>query len=158
MALAFYKQVFPEMVIHSGETSDDNTLELARFDLGGLRIQIHNDPMQHAFDFTPSSSIFLDLDDSEHLEALAQVLAIDGKTMMPLDNYGFSQRFTWVQDRFGVSWQTKFTLITLVEPIACGDFTFAVRYTPLACLWPHPTSAQRIHRAAFWRGPGRVRW
>jgi predicted 3-demethylubiquinone-9 3-methyltransferase (glyoxalase superfamily) len=24
---------------------------------------------------------------------------------MPLDDYGFSQRFGWVADRFGVSWQ-----------------------------------------------------
>jgi predicted 3-demethylubiquinone-9 3-methyltransferase (glyoxalase superfamily) len=25
--------------------------------------------------------------------------------MMPLDNYGFSRRFGWLGDRFGVSWQ-----------------------------------------------------
>jgi predicted 3-demethylubiquinone-9 3-methyltransferase (glyoxalase superfamily) len=25
--------------------------------------------------------------------------------MMPPDDYGFSKRFTWVEDRFGVSWQ-----------------------------------------------------
>jgi predicted 3-demethylubiquinone-9 3-methyltransferase (glyoxalase superfamily) len=25
--------------------------------------------------------------------------------LMPLDNYGFSRRFGWVNDRFGVSWQ-----------------------------------------------------
>ena len=25
--------------------------------------------------------------------------------MMPADNYGFSRLFTWVSDRFGVSWQ-----------------------------------------------------
>ncbi|CAM5407966.1 hypothetical protein MAUB1S_06937 [Mycolicibacterium aubagnense] len=25
--------------------------------------------------------------------------------LMPLDNYGFSRRFAWLNDRFGVSWQ-----------------------------------------------------
>ncbi len=25
--------------------------------------------------------------------------------LMPPANYGFSQKFTWVADRFGVSWQ-----------------------------------------------------
>ena len=28
-----------------------------------------------------------------------------GQILMPLDNYGFSQRFGWLNDRFGVSWQ-----------------------------------------------------
>lgn len=28
-----------------------------------------------------------------------------GQDRMPLDNYGFSQKFGWVNDRFGVSWQ-----------------------------------------------------
>ena len=25
--------------------------------------------------------------------------------MMPVDTYGFSTLFTWIADRFGVSWQ-----------------------------------------------------
>ena len=25
--------------------------------------------------------------------------------LMPVDDYGFSRRFGWVDDRFGVSWQ-----------------------------------------------------
>lgn len=28
-----------------------------------------------------------------------------GQAIMPPDNYGFSRRFAWVQERFGVSWQ-----------------------------------------------------
>lgn len=28
-----------------------------------------------------------------------------GKVLMPLGEYGFSRRFGWVNDRFGVSWQ-----------------------------------------------------
>jgi predicted 3-demethylubiquinone-9 3-methyltransferase (glyoxalase superfamily) len=36
---------------------------------------------------------------------LAKELAQDGQVLMGLDNYGFSRLFTWVNDRFGVSWQ-----------------------------------------------------
>jgi len=28
---------------------------------------------------------------------------------MPVGNYGFSKRFGWVVDRFGVSWQVNFS-------------------------------------------------
>ena len=27
--------------------------------------------------------------------------------LMPLDNYGFSKKFGWTNDRFGVSWQVN---------------------------------------------------
>lgn len=27
------------------------------------------------------------------------------EALMPLDNYGFSEKFGWTNDRFGVSWQ-----------------------------------------------------
>ena len=29
----------------------------------------------------------------------------EGSVMMPLNNYGFSKKFGWTADRFGVSWQ-----------------------------------------------------
>ena len=35
----------------------------------------------------------------------AATLTEGGDTMMPPDGYGFSRRFAWVSDRFGVSWQ-----------------------------------------------------
>jgi predicted 3-demethylubiquinone-9 3-methyltransferase (glyoxalase superfamily) len=43
-------------------------------------------------------------DDSELNEAYNQ-LSSGGQVLMPLDNYGFSQKFGWVKDRFRVSWQ-----------------------------------------------------
>ena len=32
-------------------------------------------------------------------------LSDGGSELMPLDNYGFSQLFGWVNDRYEVSWQ-----------------------------------------------------
>jgi predicted 3-demethylubiquinone-9 3-methyltransferase (glyoxalase superfamily) len=28
-----------------------------------------------------------------------------GAVLMPPDNYGFSRKFAWLNDRYGVSWQ-----------------------------------------------------
>jgi predicted 3-demethylubiquinone-9 3-methyltransferase (glyoxalase superfamily) len=36
---------------------------------------------------------------------LFAALGDSGTDLMPLDNYGFSQRFGWANYRFGVSWQ-----------------------------------------------------
>ena len=41
--------------------------------------------------------------------ALLERLAEAGEVLMPLDNYGFSTRFGWVNDQFGVSWQLNLT-------------------------------------------------
>ena len=78
---------------------------MARIRVGGLEIMLNDSPPVHAFTFTPSSSIFIDCDDEAQLRALAAKLGDGGKVMMPIDTYGFSALFTWVGDRFGVSWQ-----------------------------------------------------
>jgi predicted 3-demethylubiquinone-9 3-methyltransferase (glyoxalase superfamily) len=40
----------------------------------------------------------------EALDRYYAALVDRGATLMPPDNYGFSRRFSWVNDRFGVSW------------------------------------------------------
>ena len=62
-------------------------------------------PAKHAFTFTPSHSFFVECESDAEIERLAAALGAEGKVLMPLDNYGFSRRFSWVSDRFGVSWQ-----------------------------------------------------
>ena len=41
----------------------------------------------------------------EQLRVLSSALGDGGQTFMALNNYGFSRLFTWVGDRYGVSWQ-----------------------------------------------------
>jgi predicted 3-demethylubiquinone-9 3-methyltransferase (glyoxalase superfamily) len=61
--------------------------------------------MKHGFTFTPSISLFVDCESEAELDAAFGVLSEGGKILMPPSNYGFSTKFTWVSDRFGVSWQ-----------------------------------------------------
>jgi hypothetical protein len=44
-------------------------------------------------------------EDEAELDAAFARLAQGGQVLMPLDNYGFSKKFGWTNDRFGVSWQ-----------------------------------------------------
>jgi len=61
--------------------------------------------VKHQFSFTPSVSIFVTCDTEEELNDLYQSLNESGQTLMPLGDYGFSKKFGWLNDRFGVSWQ-----------------------------------------------------
>ena len=69
------------------------------------RYMCSDSPVKHGFSFTPSSSTFVDFDSEAELERTYRVLADGGHVLMPLGNYGFSKRFGWLNDRFGVSWQ-----------------------------------------------------
>ncbi len=77
----------------------------ARIRIGGSEWMLNDSPPVHDFGFTPSSSIFIDCDNEPQLLSLADRLGDGGNVLMPVDNYGFSALFTWVADRFGVSWQ-----------------------------------------------------
>lgn len=110
-AMNLYVSLFPESRIEnvnrygSNEPGPEGTVQLATFTLAGQTVMCIDSPAKHAFTFTPSFSFFVDLETNEELEEVAAILRKDGAVMMPLDNYGFSQRFTWLSDRYGVSWQ-----------------------------------------------------
>lgn len=50
-------------------------------------------------------SLFVECEDEAEFDTAFARLADDGKLLMPPDNYGFSRKFSWLSDRFGVSWQ-----------------------------------------------------
>jgi predicted 3-demethylubiquinone-9 3-methyltransferase (glyoxalase superfamily) len=110
-AMTFYVSLFPDGAIRDvvrygpGETGPEGKIMRAEFAIGGQIVRCFDSPPVHDFTFTPSFSFFVDCDSNEELERLVAALSIDGATLMPLDDYGFSRRFAWVNDRFGVSWQ-----------------------------------------------------
>lgn len=104
-ALTFYADAIPGARIAALDRKPDGTVAMARLSIAGLEIMANDSPPVHAFDFTPSSSTFLTVDAPEDVDTLAAALGDGGKALMPPDDYGFSRRFGWVQDRFGVSWQ-----------------------------------------------------
>lgn len=111
-AAAFYVSVFPDSRITSRTTLRDTPsgdTDVVTFDLAGQRfIAISAGPL---FRFNPSISFILNFDPSKDenakksLDAMWQVLSEGGTPLMPLDKYPFSERYGWVADRYGVSWQ-----------------------------------------------------
>jgi predicted 3-demethylubiquinone-9 3-methyltransferase (glyoxalase superfamily) len=57
------------------------------------------------FTFTPAISFFVNYETQEEVDALWEKLACEGTVLMELDKYPFSEKFGWVEDKFGVSWQ-----------------------------------------------------
>jgi predicted 3-demethylubiquinone-9 3-methyltransferase (glyoxalase superfamily) len=112
-ALAFYVATVPNSRIVSVEhfTADGpgpaGTVLRALVEIAGQRVMAHDSHVKHAFGFTPSSSFFVECAEDAEIERLFAALSEGGETLMPLDNYGFSRRFGWFNDRFGVSWQVN---------------------------------------------------
>ena len=110
-AMRFYVSLFDGGRINrldrwvAGEPGAEGTIKLAGFELAGHRLMCSDSPVRHGFDFTPSVSLFVDCGDAETLERAFAALSQDGTVLMPLDDYGFSRRFGWCNDRYGVSWQ-----------------------------------------------------
>jgi predicted 3-demethylubiquinone-9 3-methyltransferase (glyoxalase superfamily) len=110
-AMELYVALFDDGAIldvtrwQKGEQGAEGSIKLARFRAAGQSVLASDSPVAHAFDFTPSWSFFVDCESEEKQERLVAELSDGGKVLMPRGNYGFSRRFAWVADRFGVSWQ-----------------------------------------------------
>jgi predicted 3-demethylubiquinone-9 3-methyltransferase (glyoxalase superfamily) len=84
---------------------EEGRIMQATFDLNGNLFMCSDSPPVHNWDFTPAVSIYITCENENELERLFSKLSENGNVAMPLDNYGFSQKFGWVIDPFGVSWQ-----------------------------------------------------
>lgn len=77
----------------------------ATFKLNGHLFMCSDSPAIHEWGFTPAVSNYVECVNEAELERLFANLSEGGQVFMPLNNYGFSTRFGFVEDKFGVSWQ-----------------------------------------------------
>ncbi|MES3008966.1 MAG: VOC family protein [Pseudomonadota bacterium] len=110
-AMNLYASLFKGATINiterwgAGEPVAEGAIKVATLSLCGHQVNCFDSPAVHAFTFTPSISLFVNLDDEAELETIFNTLSEGGGVLMPLNNYGFSKKFGWLNDRFGVSWQ-----------------------------------------------------
>jgi predicted 3-demethylubiquinone-9 3-methyltransferase (glyoxalase superfamily) len=110
-AMTFYLSVFEDAKIvainryGAGETGEEGSVQHATFAVAGQEFMVIDSNVKHAFGFTPAISLYVNCESTEEIERYHKALVEDGKELMPLGSYGFSARFGWLVDRFGVSWQ-----------------------------------------------------
>ena len=110
-AVHFYTSLFEDSEIVSLHTYDaegpgpEGTLLTAHFRIGGQDFLASDSFINHEWDFTPAVAVWVEADSEDQFERIFDALSDAGKVHMPPDNYGFSRRFAWTDDRFGVSWQ-----------------------------------------------------
>jgi predicted 3-demethylubiquinone-9 3-methyltransferase (glyoxalase superfamily) len=63
--------------------------------------------------FTPAMSLFVICDTAEEIEGAFEKLSQEGNVFMPLAPTPFSEKFGWVEDKYGVSWQLNLAKIQM---------------------------------------------
>ncbi|WP_235885321.1 VOC family protein [Paenibacillus cymbidii] len=115
-AAAFYCAVFPQSRITS-QTVLGNT---PSGDCDLVSFLVRDQPFMAIsagpyFRINPAISFIVNFDPSREADASAKLdaawdkLSDGGTALMPLDRYPFSERYGWIQDKFGVSWQLMLT-------------------------------------------------
>lgn len=116
-ALTFYAGLFDDAAFEvierygpEGPGAEGSVMH-ARLRIGDQAFMAFDSPPVHAFDFTPSLSLFVSCESEEEIDRLFAGLSEGGFVMMPLSTeYGFSAKYAWLSDRFGVSWQLSLGL------------------------------------------------
>jgi len=111
-AAKFYCSIFPDSAITNINTLHDTPsgdCDIVSFNLSGQSFMaISAGPL---FKFNPSVSFIVHFDPSKdgnaqkNLDATWEKLAEGGTALMPIDEYPFSKRYGWIQDKYGLSWQ-----------------------------------------------------
>ncbi len=105
-ASSFYATLFPDSKVMSVNTitgTPSGDCDIVSFKLAGQDFMaISAGPI---FKLNPSVSLFVVFESVEEIEEVWNKLIDGGKALMPYQTYPWAQKYGWVQDRYGLSWQ-----------------------------------------------------
>ncbi len=99
-AAQFYCSVFPDLAITS-----ENPMVVIIESSGQKFMLLNGGPH---FKINPSVSFYVVCETHEEVDRSWKSLIDGGSALMPLDKYDWSEKYGWVQDRFGVNWQLTY--------------------------------------------------
>jgi predicted 3-demethylubiquinone-9 3-methyltransferase (glyoxalase superfamily) len=114
-AMNFYISLFKDSEIKSivrygaNGPGEEGSVMHAIFSLNGQDFMSIDSSIKHEFAFTPSISLYITCETEEEIDKLFGQLSHGGEVLMPLAQYPFSEKFGWVNDKYGVSWQLNLT-------------------------------------------------
>ena len=108
-AAALYTSVFPGSMIKKSFTlhnTPSGSVEVLTIGLMGHEFVLFS--AGPYFKFTPAVSFLVACRTKAEVDALWEKLSDQGTVLMEIGAYPFSERYGWVQDKFGLSWQVMF--------------------------------------------------
>jgi len=120
-ASKFYMSLFEGSKLKDRTTLDDTpsgSANMITVELAGQEFMLLSaGPL---FKFTPAVSFLIACSSVEEVEVLWEKLIKNGSALMPLDGYPVSEKYGWVMDKYGLSWQVMYM----------GDFEIKQKITP----------------------------
>lgn len=109
-AVNLYVSVFPNskiMNITTIHNTPSGSADIVNFELSGLEFQaISAGPY---FKFNPAVSLQVTCKTKQEVDKIWEKLLPGGQALMELGAYPFSERYGWLQDKYGLSWQIIFS-------------------------------------------------
>ena len=113
-AMNYYTSIFDDSkilnIIRYGEHQGGKAGSVlhATFSLKGQEFMCIDNSKGNDIAFTPAMSLFVTCDSEEEINRVFEKLSEGGQILMPLAPTPVSEKFGWVADQYGVSWQLNF--------------------------------------------------
>ncbi len=131
-AAKFYTSVFPQSEISKTvrygkegfeiHQRPEGSVMVVEFNLSGEKfVAINGGPL---FTFNPSISYFVVCETMEETDRIWNKLSEGGNVLMPYQKYDWSEKYGWVSDRYGLSWQVSYGKISDVGQKITPSFLF----------------------------------